>query len=160
MINFKHLQKFGLASAALIAISSSTITIFQAQANTLNRATIFLADNHSDNNLITQGNFVTVEQNHPTEGMAQIVTENGQRYLKFDADFTTARGPDVRVVLHRNNTVPVNLQEENYTTLAPLQSFDGAQQYLIPEDINLEEYQSVAIWCRQFNVTFGYAALQ
>lgn len=156
MINQKHLHAIGLASTLLITVSSSIITV-GAKANSLESATI-IADNHSEMNVIAEGNFVTVEQDHPTAGQAQIVEENGQRYLKFDADFTTARGPDVNVVMHRNTSVPVNLQEE-YIILAPLQSFDGAQQYLIPDDFNLDEYQSVAIWCRQFNVTFGYATL-
>lgn len=157
MINLKHLSTIGLASALFVTVLSSTVTT-QAQANSFARLTTLVADRHSDGSIITQGNFVTVEQNHPTEGQAQIVEENGARYLKFDADFTTARGPDVNVVLHRNSSVPVNLQEENYLTLAALQSFDGAQQYLIPDELNLDEYQAVAIWCREFNVTFGYAS--
>lgn len=158
MIERKHLYAIGLASALLVTVSNNTITV-EAKANSLESSDTLIADNHSEMNVIAGGNFVTVEQNHPTEGQAQIVEENGQRYLKFDSEFTTARGPDVNVVMHRNNSVPVNLQEENYVTLAPLESFDGAQQYLIPEDFNLDEYQSVAIWCREFNVTFGYAAL-
>lgn len=109
--------------------------------------------------LIAQGTFVTVEQDHPTQGTAQIIEENGQRYLVFDRAFTTARGPDVQVILYRGSQVPVNLAEEDYVTLAPLQSFDGEQRYAIPADFDLSEFESVGIWCRQFNVTFGYAAL-
>ncbi|HHP7230306.1 MAG TPA: DM13 domain-containing protein [Xenococcaceae cyanobacterium] len=109
--------------------------------------------------VIASGNFVTVEQDHPTTGQATIIEENGQRYLEFDSDFTTAQGPAVKVVLHRSNSVPVNLQEADYITIAPLQSFDGQQRYPLPADLNLDEYQSVAIWCEQFNVTFGYADL-
>ncbi|MDJ0575497.1 MAG: DM13 domain-containing protein [Xenococcaceae cyanobacterium MO_234.B1] len=110
-------------------------------------------------NVVSSGNFVTVEQDHPTAGKATIIEENGQKYLEFDADFTTARGPAVKVVLHRNNSVPVNLREEEYITIASLQSFDGKQRYTLPADIDLDKYQSVAIWCQRFNVTFGYADL-
>jgi hypothetical protein len=105
------------------------------------------------------GQFVTVEQDHPTTGIARIVTENGQRYLEFDADFDTARGPDVNVVLYGESMVPVNLGESDYLTLASLQSFSGAQRYLIPAEGDLAAYQAVGIWCRQFDVTFGYATL-
>ncbi|ASC71695.1 hypothetical protein XM38_026490 [Halomicronema hongdechloris C2206] len=107
----------------------------------------------------TAGEFVTVEQDHATTGTASIVTEGDQRYLVFDDAFDTARGPDVQVVLYTGSTVPVNLEEGDYVTLAPLQSFEGTQRYLIPDDIDLEDYQAVGIWCRQFNVTFGYAPL-
>jgi len=107
----------------------------------------------------TTGEFVTVEQDHATTGTASIITEGDQRYLVFDDAFDTARGPDVQVVLYTGSTVPVNLEEGDYITLAPLQSFEGSQRYLIPNDIDLEDYQAVGIWCRQFNVTFGYAPL-
>lgn len=105
------------------------------------------------------GAFVTVEQDHATVGTARIVEEDGQRYLEFDEAFDTAQGPDVQVVLHRSQPVPVNLEEENYITLAPLQSFSGTQRYALPADLDLSEYEAVAIWCREFNVTFGYAPL-
>lgn len=108
-------------------------------------------------NVIASGNFVTVEQDHPTAGKATIIEENGRKYLEFDADFTTARGPAVKVVLHRKNSVPVNLRKRDYITIAPLKSFDGKQRYTLPTGIDLDKYQSVAIWCQQFNVTFGYA---
>ena len=79
---------------------------------------------------------------------------------EFSKGFTTARGPKVRVVLHRNSTVPVNLNERNYVTLANLQRFDGAQRYEIPDNFDLDDFKSVAIWCEEFNVTFGFARLQ
>ena len=155
-MKLQRLSTIGLASALLF--STGVLFSARAEANSTTPSTQLIANKQSDANLLSQGDFVTVEQDHPTEGKATIVEENGQRYLQFDEEFTTAEGPAVKVVLHRNNSVPVNLQEENYITIAPLQSFDGTQKYLIPEDVDLEQYQSVAIWCEQFNVTFGYAA--
>lgn len=107
----------------------------------------------------TVGQFRTVDPIHPTAGTIRLVTENGQRYLDFDETFTTARGPDVRVVLYPQATVPGTLGDDNYLTLAPLQQFTGAQRYAIPDTVNLADYQSVGIWCRRFDVTFGYATL-
>ncbi|NJL84385.1 MAG: DM13 domain-containing protein [Chloroflexaceae bacterium] len=108
---------------------------------------------------IATGTFVTVEQEHPTAGTATIVEENGKRYLEFDETFTTAEGPDVNVILYRGDTLPVNLAEADYQTLAKLEQFNGAQRYEIPDAINLGDFQAVGIWCKQFNVTFGYAGL-
>ncbi|MEO0533220.1 MAG: DM13 domain-containing protein [Cyanobacteria bacterium P01_A01_bin.123] len=48
---------------------------------------------------------------------------------------------------------------QDYTTIATLESFNGAQRYAILETVNVDDYSSVVIWCAQFNVTFGYAAL-
>lgn len=109
--------------------------------------------------LIASGSFVTVEQDHPTSGTARIISEGGQRYAVFDDGFTTARGPAVEVVLYRGDSVPVNLAEGSYRSLATLQSFDGGQRYAIPADVDLDEFGAIAIWCEEFNVTFGYAAL-
>ncbi|MEO0489103.1 MAG: DM13 domain-containing protein, partial [Cyanobacteria bacterium J06659_2] len=41
----------------------------------------------------------------------------------------------------------------------PLESFDGAQRYAIPETVDVDAFNSVVIWCEEFNVTFGYAAI-
>ncbi|PSN13455.1 electron transfer flavoprotein [filamentous cyanobacterium CCT1] len=105
------------------------------------------------------GQFVTVDQDHATTGTARIVSASGQQYLEFDAAFDTARGPAVEVILYKGAAVPVNIAEGDYVTLAPLQNFSGAQRYPIPAGVNISDYQTVGIWCRQFNVTFGYAPI-
>ncbi|NJK36808.1 MAG: DM13 domain-containing protein [Oscillatoriales cyanobacterium RM1_1_9] len=109
--------------------------------------------------VLASGTFVTVEQEKPTRGTARIVSENGKRYLEFDGAFTTAQGPDVQVVLHRSNQQSAKLKEGDYVVIATLKNFDGAQRYELPSNLKVEDFKSVGIWCRQFNVTFGYASL-
>jgi hypothetical protein len=112
------------------------------------------------------GTFVAGEA--PTEGTVRIVSEDGQNYLELDQSFSTSdRGPDLYVILHRfddvlGSTEPpaYPLQEGDYVVLAPLQEFTGAQRYLIPADVNVDEYKSAVIWCRQFNATFGVATFE
>ncbi len=106
---------------------------------------------------LTSGRFVTVDQDHPTAGTAQIIEENSQRFIVFDQAFTTARGPAVEVILYKGDSVPVAIAEGDYITVAMLKSFDGAQRYALPADIDISQYGSIGIWCREFNVTFGYA---
>ena len=101
--------------------------------------------------------FVSVE--HPTSGQVRIVEEDGSRYLEIAEDFQSDRGPALEVILHKSNTVGLKVQEGDYVSLGKLKSFNGAQRYLIPEAIDLGQYQSVAIWCEEFNATFGYAPL-
>ena len=103
------------------------------------------------------GQFVAVE--HPTKGQVQIVEEDGARYLEIGQDFQSDSGPDLKVILHRADTVDLKVKEGDYVSLGALQSVNGAQRYLIPEDVDLANYQSVAIWCEEFNATFGYAPL-
>jgi Electron transfer DM13 len=105
------------------------------------------------------GTFVAAE--HPTQGTVQIVRENGKRYLDFDAAFKSDAGPDLHVILHRAASLPKGgLQEQDYAIVSRLQKVSGKQRYAIPQNVNLANYRSVAIWCRQFNATFGYAPLQ
>ncbi|NEQ53315.1 MAG: DM13 domain-containing protein [Leptolyngbya sp. SIO3F4] len=106
------------------------------------------------------GIFVTADAGHPTEGSITVFEENNQIYLDLASNFKTVRGPDVNVLLHKAETVPVAIDEADYVSIAPLESFSGEQRYLIPADINLEDFKSVAVWCARFNVTFGYATLQ
>ncbi|MEL7224077.1 MAG: DM13 domain-containing protein [Cyanobacteria bacterium J06576_12] len=95
---------------------------------------------------------------HPTSGNAQIVEENGQRYLEFDASFRSDDGPDLFVLLHRD-AVPNDYSPDNYVNLGRLQSTDGVQRYAIPADVDIAQLQSAVIWCQAFDVTFGYATL-
>ena len=111
--------------------------------------------------LITQirlksGSFVGVA--HSTSGTATIFNKDGQHHLELGRDFSTDSGPDLFVLLHRSPN-PESYRSEDYVSLGRLQQINGSQQYLIPADINLENYNSVVIWCRRFNVTFGYAPL-
>lgn len=97
---------------------------------------------------------------HPTTGNISVVNENGKRYIDFDQSFKTSSGPDVFVILHRNSKVPVyGVKEKDYVKLAPLQKTKGTQRYAIPENVQLADFSSVAVWCRQFNATFGFAPL-
>jgi len=150
----------GLGIASIVLFSSVGQLALNAQSASAvlpKQATTVAAKSQS---LIASGSFVTTEQDHPTNGMAKIVEKNGKRYLEFNKGFTTARGPKVRVVLHRKGNVPVKLNKQNYVTLANLKSFDGAQRYEIPANFDLDDFKSVAIWCEEFNVTFGFARLQ
>ncbi|MEA5564445.1 DM13 domain-containing protein [Anabaena sp. UHCC 0399] len=104
------------------------------------------------------GNFQAGE--HPTQGKLTVVTEQGKQYLEFDQDFKTDKGPDLFVILHTSDAPPVSgIKEKDYVTLAPLQKISGNQRYALPNNIKLANYKSVAIWCRKFNATFGYATL-
>lgn len=150
------LKTVSIASVILLNTVIGEVA-FTSVASTLpaSASTPLIAQN---NNIIATGSFVTVEQDHPTEGTARIVNENGKRYLEFDGSFTTAQGPDVNIILHRNSTIPVKPKKEEYMTLTYLKSFEGAQRYLLPDNLDLKQYKSVGIWCRQFDVTFGYAS--
>ena len=93
---------------------------------------------------------------HPTKGTARIVTENGKRFLVFDTAFKTDAGPDLFVLLHKS-VKPKTYRNRDYISLGRLKKTNGTQRYAIPDSVNLADFQSAVVWCRRFNVTFGYA---
>jgi Electron transfer DM13 len=96
---------------------------------------------------------------HPTQGSARVVTENGKRYLVLDAAFKTDAGPDLFVLLHRE-AMPRTYDAQSYLSLGALQQVNGEQRYEIPTEVDLGTFKSAVIWCRQFSATFGYAPFQ
>lgn len=97
---------------------------------------------------------------HATGGRVSIVTRNKTRYLQFDRNFRTSSGPDVFVILHRSSAPKIyGLRSRDYVLIGRLRRFSGSQSYALPANLNLSGYRSVAVWCRKFNATFGYASL-
>lgn len=89
-------------------------------------------------------------------GGAHIVEEEGKRYLELDSDFRTDSGPDLLVLLHREG-VPTSYADSDYVNLGQLKRVARTQRYEIPADVDVSAFSSAVIWCREFNVTFGYA---
>jgi ABC-type glycerol-3-phosphate transport system substrate-binding protein len=98
---------------------------------------------------------------HPTQGTVKVVTEAGKRFLEFDNKFKTSNnGPDLFVILHRSDAPPIyGIKQKDYVSIARLQKTSGSQRYALPDNVNLADFKSVVVWCRQFNATFGFAPL-
>jgi hypothetical protein len=110
---------------------------------------------------LISGKFVAAEA--PTTGMAQIVEENGQSYLKIDSAFsTTDQAPDLQVLLDTVEQPPAKYEGAvtgRYLNLGGLQNVKGEQSYPIPEFVDVAQFKSVVVWCRTANATMGYASL-
>jgi len=76
----------------------------------------------------------------------------GQRFLRFE-QFESNNGPDLNVYL-------VNPNDPNdFIDLGDLKGNVGEQNYEIPENVDLDLYSQVSIWCVRFGVGFGTADL-
>ncbi len=108
---------------------------------------------------LSSGSFVAGSVPGDTaEGKATIYSlEDGGRVLRLE-NFSTTNGPDLFVTLHTG----VNPEQDEgvYYELARLKGNQGNQNYELPVDLDLDKYHSVVIWCRAFNIVFGYATLQ
>lgn len=108
---------------------------------------------------VREGQFYNVV--HDGSGTAQIIKlEDGSYVLRFD-DFQVLNGPDLYVYLTSADQVAPEIGGELPDTLSlgKLKGNIGAQNYVLPADIDLSKYKSVVIWCQAFHVPFSAAPL-
>lgn len=97
---------------------------------------------------------------HPAEGTAVVLTDGTQTFLRFDDDFATDNGPDLNVYLHTAGPdASVGDLVGDFIDLGDLKGNIGAQNYVVPADIDLDRYNTVSVWCVRFRVVFGTAEL-
>lgn len=160
------LNRLVLTFAVPLALSVVSVSTVRAWANPIEHQPevgAIVAQNQVSQGqvAIATGDFIAAE--HPTVGSVSIISENGHRYLEFDSAFTSDQGPDLHVLLDKTRTPPTSYADGDagrYVNLGGLKAVNGMQRYPIPDEIQISNYQSVVIWCRMANATFGYAPLQ
>lgn len=91
-----------------------------------------------------------VEKGHPGEGTATLITDDTQTFVRFEDDFSTDNGPDLRVRVVVAGEV---------VDLGELKGNIGAQNYELPSGTDPAAVTSVDVWCRRFDYVFTEAAL-
>ena len=67
-------------------------------------------------------------------------------------DFEVTNGPDLYVYL-----VDENQETKDGVSLGKLKGNIGNQNYELPEGTEIIEGMKIVIWCKQFNVDFGFS---
>jgi hypothetical protein len=89
-------------------------------------------------------------------GTATLTYSGGRLSLNLENDFSTSNGPSLFVYLTNcTSLTSSNLNECKKLEIAPLKSTSGAQNYLLPEGIYINDYAHIIIFCKPFVVTFG-----
>jgi hypothetical protein len=85
---------------------------------------------------------------------------DGKRILRL-SDFATDNGPDlhVRLIAADDAKDTASVAKADYVEVAKLKGNKGAQNYELPEKVDLEKYRVVSIWCNRFSVNFAAAPL-
>jgi hypothetical protein len=84
---------------------------------------------------------------------------DGSRTLRLE-DFVSDNGPDLYVYLtSADSSDPDAVIDEDIVDLGVLTGNIGNQNYAIPDDVDLERYDTVVIWCLRFTAGFGTADL-
>ncbi len=89
-------------------------------------------------------------------GGEAVVLNDGteQRFLRFEETFETSNGPDLNVYLAVGGDV-----DAGFVDLGDLKGNIGSQNYEIPVDVDLSEFDTVLVWCVRFGVGFAEATL-
>jgi hypothetical protein len=112
--------------------------------------------------VLRSGMFNFVDNLHNGTGTAQIIQQpDGSHILRLDGEFSVTFGPDLFMWLagHPEPKTGDEARNQGYVNLGGLQSRSGAQEYAIPADVNLDEYQSAVVWCRAFGQVMTSAPL-
>ncbi len=109
--------------------------------------------------LIREGAFVDADAFHQGSGTASVLElADGQRILRFES-FSVTNGPDLHVLLASGISPQSRDDLGEYVDLGELKGNIGDQNYEIPQDLDLDAYQSVVIYCVPFHVIFSVADL-
>jgi hypothetical protein len=108
------------------------------------------------------GAFVSHE--HTTTGTARVIENpDGSRQLAIE-NLETTNGPDVHVWLSAGPVVEgtdgwFTAGQYEHVDLGQIKGNLGNQLYDIPAEVDLATFRTVDLWCVQFSVSFGAAAL-
>ena len=87
---------------------------------------------------------------HRASGTAALTKgETGKSSLTF-SDLNVDQVPDGRVYLAKHGDQAKGIE------VGKLTMFQGAATFMIPEGINLDDYDGVVIWCKKFGVEIGH----
>ena len=98
-----------------------------------------------------------VKKRYTIKGSAKIEMVDGKNHLVFSEDFKTKNGPDLKVYLSKLpiGTLSANDVDQNSVRLSVLKSNKGMQSYVIPANLNLQDFESVIIHCEAYTVLWG-----
>ncbi len=104
---------------------------------------------------LLSGAFSGADSLHQVSGMAHLIDRGADRIVRFEDDFASTNGPDLFVWLVRD----LEAITGDYVDLGVLKGNLGAQNYAVPEGVDVADYPIVIIWCKAFGVLFGSATL-
>ncbi|MGB5870496.1 MAG: DM13 domain-containing protein [Albidovulum sp.] len=100
------------------------------------------------------GSFAGANDHVTTGGVSVIKTANGGAVVILDSDFSLDGAPDPSVGLGKDG---------KYVTAADLGDLNqntGLQVFVVPAGVNVDDFNEVYIWCDEFSVSLGVAALR
>lgn len=112
--------------------------------------------------IVSVGRFVRLNPIRWAQGDVTIYRQTDAPPVVRLENFSTARGPDLRVILSRS-TEPQTPEEMRLDgaeiDLGPLRGDYGAQSFLLPEGRDTAGYNSVVLYSPSLDMIYSYASL-
>ena len=100
------------------------------------------------------GSFVGFDRIHYGSGNLKILKTKEGYIIRFEENFNIANGPDLYVGFGKDG------EYKKGSEVSKLKGNIGSQNYMVPDHIDLREYNEVWIWCKAFSVGFAKARLE
>lgn len=111
--------------------------------------------------VILAGSFTAIDEFHGAVGTAQVYRMGNHGYaLRLDP-FEIVNGPDLHVILseHPEPRTSADSLLPTHIDLGELKAQSGAQNYEMPEGLNITRYRSVVIYSIAMNLVYSSAPL-
>jgi hypothetical protein len=111
--------------------------------------------------VVATGTFIHANPSDPFHKGKGTVTVY-EKTVFLEPDFAVGPGPDYYVYLVPKADIRASsdVTDTMYVDLGRLRSFEGSQKFPIPAGVDLKDYPSVVIWCRQFGALVSPADLE
>ena len=96
-------------------------------------------------------------QNKSIKGTWEVVTKDDGTYIVFSDNFKTKKAPDLELFLSTKKAKDVNKKKviQEATSVSKLKSYKGGQSYKLPSSLKIEDFSSIIIHCRDYNIFWG-----
>lgn len=111
------------------------------------------ADGHGTSQVVTSGTFEGRSDHVTTGGVSIIKTASGYVAV-LENDFSLDGAPDPTLGFGNNGSF------DTKTIFTKLESINGLQVYAIPANVDVSAFNEFYVWCAEFSVPLGVAALQ
>lgn len=101
-------------------------------------------------------------QEFKVKGTWSIEQRSDGHYLVVSDDFKTKRAPDLKFFLSKNDYGFITGENatDGAVQVAKLTSTKGGQEYKIPSNINVSDYQSLVLHCEQYSKLWASTPLK
>lgn len=94
---------------------------------------------------------------HRAEGSWRIEAQGDGLVFRLGADFRTDWGPDVKLYLVTQEIEEIGIRDQlgdSGTPIGPIQAFEGAQDYALPEVHRFAEFRAIMLHCQRYSAVW------